>query len=165
MEPGSSPISISAPDRPGCRQRNRRISSSSVAEGVAMRISFLFVTFALLGCAMPIDAQIVPAVRAKPAAVVDSAMVFEDRGQQLEIYPALRASPAVKPGPRDSAAPYRRRGAEDASRKPAPREGRARCGAGCTRARSGARRSFERREPDAANHRGRKGVLHRTGNL
>ena len=63
-----------------------------------MRTAFLLVTFALLGCAMPIDAQIVPAVRAKPAAVVDSAMVFEDRGQQLEIYPALRASPAVKPG-------------------------------------------------------------------
>ena len=64
-----------------------------------MRTAFVFVTFALLGCAiMPIDAQIVPAGQAKPAAIADSAMVFEDRGQQLEIYPALRATPALKPG-------------------------------------------------------------------
>ncbi len=63
-----------------------------------MRIAFLIVTIALLGCTLPIDAQIVPMARAKPAAVGDSAMVFEDRGQQLEIYPTLRATPAVKPG-------------------------------------------------------------------
>lgn len=63
-----------------------------------MRIAFLLVTLALLGCAMPIDAQIVPTPRAKPAAVADAAMVFEDRGQQMEIYPALRATPSLKPG-------------------------------------------------------------------
>ncbi len=63
-----------------------------------MRIAFLIVTIALLGCTLPIDAQIVPMARAKPAAVADSAMVFQDRGQQLEIYPTLRATPAVKPG-------------------------------------------------------------------
>jgi hypothetical protein len=65
-----------------------------------MRIAFLIMTVALLGCAMPIDAQIVPQVRAKQA-VVDSTMVFEDRGQQLEVYPTLRATPDVvagKPG-------------------------------------------------------------------
>jgi hypothetical protein len=63
-----------------------------------MRISFLVMTVGLLGCAMPIDAQIVPPARAKPAAVADPAMVFEDRGQSLELYPALRAAPAVAAG-------------------------------------------------------------------
>lgn len=62
-----------------------------------MRIMFILVTITLLGCAMPIDAQIVPAPRAKPVAVADAAMVFEDRGQQMEIYPALRATPSLKP--------------------------------------------------------------------
>lgn len=62
-----------------------------------MRIVFLIITFGLLGCAMPIDAQIVSQVRAKQA-VVDSTMVFEDRGQQFELYPTLRATPAVVAG-------------------------------------------------------------------
>lgn len=66
-----------------------------------MRTAFLITMVGLLGCAMPTDAQIVPYVRSKPAAVVDSAMVFVDRGQQLEVHPTLRATPAVvagKPG-------------------------------------------------------------------
>ena len=62
-----------------------------------MRIAFLIMMFGLLGCAMPTDAQIVPYVRAKQA-VVDSTMLFEDRGQQLEVYPALRATPAAVAG-------------------------------------------------------------------
>lgn len=66
-----------------------------------MKIAFLVTTLTLLGCAMPIDAQIVPPARAKPAAVADPAMVFQDRGQQLEVYPTLRATPALKPGTSD----------------------------------------------------------------
>jgi hypothetical protein len=63
-----------------------------------MRIAFIITTVTLLGCAMPIDAQIVPPSLAKPAAVADSTMVFQDRGQQLEVYPTLRATPGMKPG-------------------------------------------------------------------
>jgi hypothetical protein len=65
-----------------------------------MKIAFLLLTGGLLGCALPTDAQIVLPVRNKPA-VVDAAMVFEDRGQTLELHPALRATPvtvAGKPG-------------------------------------------------------------------
>lgn len=64
-----------------------------------MKLAFLIVvTAALMGCALPTDAQIVPATRTKPAAVADPAMVIQDRGQALEIYPTLRAAPNVKPG-------------------------------------------------------------------
>lgn len=67
-----------------------------------MKLALLIiVTAALVGCAMPTDAQIVPPTRAKPAAVLDSAMVIQDRGQALEIYPALRATPTLKPGTPD----------------------------------------------------------------
>ena len=69
-----------------------------------MKLTLIFVTITLLGCAMPIDAQIVPAPRGKPVAVADAAMLFEDRGQQMEIYPALRAAPSLKPG--GSGAPH-----------------------------------------------------------
>jgi hypothetical protein len=62
-----------------------------------MRISFLIMMFGLLGCTMPTDAQIVPAARTKPA-IVDSTMVFEDRGQRLELYPTLRAAPSATAG-------------------------------------------------------------------
>ncbi|MBI5719372.1 MAG: hypothetical protein HZC37_17020 [Burkholderiales bacterium] len=58
----------------------------------------IVVAAALLGCTMPTDAQIVPAARAKPAVIADAAMVIQDRGQALEIYPTLRATPSVKPG-------------------------------------------------------------------
>lgn len=63
-----------------------------------MKVTLILVALTLLGCAMPIDAQIVPAVPGKPAPVADAAMLFEDRGQQLEIYPALRATPTQKLG-------------------------------------------------------------------
>lgn len=62
-----------------------------------MRITCLVITLGLLGCTPPTDAQIVPYVRAKPA-VADATQVFEDRGQRLEIFPTLRATPAVVPG-------------------------------------------------------------------
>lgn len=62
-----------------------------------MKIALILLTAGLLGCALPTDAQIVPPVRTKPA-VVDAAMVFEDRGQTLEIYPGLRATPVAMPG-------------------------------------------------------------------
>lgn len=56
-----------------------------------MRISTFVLSVGLLACTMPIDAQIVPSVH-KPQAVLDQAMIFEDRGQRLEIYSKLRAT-------------------------------------------------------------------------
>ncbi|MBL8347050.1 MAG: hypothetical protein JNN03_16545 [Rubrivivax sp.] len=62
-----------------------------------MKTALVIVTLALLGCTMPTDAQIVPSIRHKPA-VVDSTMVFEDRGQRLEVFPTLRATPTSVSG-------------------------------------------------------------------
>lgn len=56
-----------------------------------MRTSPLLLAFGLLACTVPIDAQIVPSIQ-KPQAVANEALVFEDRGQRLEIYSGLRAS-------------------------------------------------------------------------
>lgn len=73
-----------------------------------MRIALIITTLVLLGCSMPIDAQIVPPTRQKPAAALDTTMVIHDRGQQLELLPALRAKPTVvsgKPGVQHELAP------------------------------------------------------------
>lgn len=62
-----------------------------------MRISALVVAACLAGCAASTEAQIAPPVRATRA-VVDPSMLFEERGQKLEIYPALRATPEAAAG-------------------------------------------------------------------
>jgi len=62
-----------------------------------MRVSALVVAACLAGCAVSTQAQIAPPVHATRA-VVDPSMVFEDRGQKLEIYPALRATPEAAAG-------------------------------------------------------------------
>lgn len=63
-----------------------------------MRTTLALATMvALLGCAATTDAQIVPRARAAQA-VVDPTLVFEDRGQKLEIYSRLRAAAVVTGG-------------------------------------------------------------------
>jgi len=62
-----------------------------------MRISALVVAACLAGCAVSTEAQIAPPAHATHA-IVDPSMVFEDRGQKLEIYPALRATPEASAG-------------------------------------------------------------------
>jgi hypothetical protein len=62
-----------------------------------MRTVALVVATCLVGCAASTEAQIVPPVHSTQA-IVDPAMIFEDRGQKLELYPALRATPETAGG-------------------------------------------------------------------
>lgn len=62
-----------------------------------MRTALLVVAACLAGCAVSTEAQMVPPARATHA-VVDPAMVFEDRGQKLELYAGQRATPETAGG-------------------------------------------------------------------